>query len=284
MYEENCKPLGSGDASVVFAQQLDEMKRNGLQRAPEVTPESVVRWANKGNQPQFASMCRRLLLPGSSIRGFANLEALAELARGGNACLLCLNHRCNFDVPNLMTLMQDQANPAVFDRLVWVAGRKLEEDVGMTSLLVQCFNRVIVAPHSWFDSHNSDDQLHQGRCVNIAAERAIAQLRYEGWVFALFPTGTRVRTDDESTKQAIGETFSYLRMFEYLLLCHIDGCTLPVSKDRDLTHETPTLSQVTYTFGSVQRTEDWVAGAVKRFANVDQRTASARAMTEDIES
>lgn len=284
MYEENCRPLGSGDASVVFAQQLDEMKRNGLQRAPEVTPESVVRWANKGNQPQFASMCRRLLLPGSSIRGFASLEALAELARGGNACLLCLNHRCNLDVPNLMTLMRDQADPAVFDRLIWVAGRKLEEDVGMTSLLVQCFNRVIVTPHSWFDSHNSDDQLHQGRRLNIASERAIARLRYEGWVFGLFPTGTRVRTDDESTKQAIGETFSYLRMFEYLLLCHIDGCTLPVSKDRDLIHETPTLSQVTYTFGSVQRTEDWVADAVKRFANVDRRTASARAMTEDIES
>lgn len=284
MYEENCKPLGPGDASELFAQQLAEMKRHGAKRASAVTPENVVRWADKANQPPFASICRRLLLPGSGIRNFANLEALVDLARSGKACLLCLNHRCNFDVPSLLTLMEDQADPTAFDELVWIAGRKLEEDVGMTSSLVQCFNRVIVTPHSWLDSRHSDDELHQARSINIAAERAIAKLRHEGWVFALFPTGTRVRPGDDSTKQAIIETYSYLRMFEYLVLCHIDGCTLPVSKDRDLTHETPTLSRVTYTLGSVQRTEDWVANAAERFPQLDRRTAAAHAMSEDIEA
>ena len=285
MYEENCEPLTSGDASVVFAEQLAAIKNHApVQRPAELAPENVVRWADKGNQPYFLPICRRLLLPGSGLRGVANLSSLVALAQEGKSCLVCLNHRCNFDVPTLYTLLADQADPALFDRLIWIAGRKLEEDVGMTSWLVQCFNRVIVTPHSWFAAQHSDQELHQARCINIAAERAVAQLRHEGWVFALFPTGTRIRTDDESTKQAIAETYSYLRVFQYMVLCHIDGCTLPVSKDRDLTHETPKLDKVVYTFGSVQRTDQWLANAAERFANLNQRAAAARAITDDIEA
>jgi hypothetical protein len=285
MYEENCKPLAQGDVSVVFAEQLAEMKRDAaVQHAAELTPDSVVRWADKRNQHHFAGICRRLILPGSGIRGLQNLKALADLAHDSKPCLLCLNHRSNFDVPTLCTLMEDQGDPDLFDRIIWVAGRKLEEDVGMTGLLVQCFNRALVAPHSWFDSPHSDSELHQARQLNIAAERAIAKLRYAGSVFALFPTGTRIRDDDESTKQAIGETYSYLRIFQYMVLCHIDGCTLPVSRDRDLTHETPRLDRMIYTFGSVHRTEDWLAQAEARFAKLDRRAAAARAITEDIEA
>ena len=285
MYEQNCRPLPEGDAAVVFAEQLAAMKRHAaLENATALTPENVVRWADRKNQPHFAAICRRLLLPGSRIRGLANINALVDLAHDRQPCLLCLNHRSNLDVPTLLTLLGDQADANLFHRIIWIAGRKLEEDVGMTGLLVQCFNRVIVTPRTWFAGRNSDDELHQARVVNIAAERAIARLRYEGWVCALFPTGTRIRPGNESTKQAIEETGSYVRMFRYMALCHIDGCTMPVSKDRDLTHEKPTLDRVIYTFGPVLRTEDWLAQAVKRFPMLDQRMASARAMTEDIEA
>jgi hypothetical protein len=252
--------------------------------AAEVKPETVLRWAVRENQPYFATICRRLLLPGSRIVGLANLSNVVNLAHAGKPCLLCLKHGSNLDVPTLYALLEDHANPDLFHRIIWIAGRKLEEDVGMTRILVQCFNRVIVTPHTWFALQHSDEALHQGRLVNIAAERAVAQLRYEGWVFALFPTGTRIRPGDESTKQAIEETYSYLRMFQYLVLCNIDGCTMPVSKDRDLTRETPRLDRVIYTFGPVHRTEDWLAEAAARYPNFDQRTASARAITEDIDA
>jgi hypothetical protein len=284
MYEENTEPLAEGDASVVFAQQLAAMKWHNDQPPRRVTPRSVVRWADKTNQPAFAAICRRLLLPGSGLRGIEHLETLVNLARDGNACLLCLNHRGNLDVPTLFTLMTDQSDPGLFDRLIWIAGRKLEEDVGMTSRLVQCFNRVIVTPHSWFDAEHSEEEVHRARRINIAAERAVARLRTRGWVFALFPTGTRLRLDVDSTRQAIGETYSYLRLYQYIVLCHIDGCTLPVSKDQDMTHETPSLDRVQYTFGQVQRTEQWLAQAAERFPQLDRRAASARAMTEGIEA
>jgi len=285
MYEENCSPLPPGDASVVFGKQLAEMKlRATVEHSAELTPESVVRWADTGNEPRLAAICRRLLLPGSGISGIENLRQLVELARAGNACLLCLNHRSNLDVPTLYTLLEDHGDSDLFQRIIWIAGRKLEEDIGLTGILVQCVNRVIVTPPSWFAEQHSEDELHKARQVNIAAERAVAKLRHQGWVLGLFPTGTRVRPGKDSTKQAIEQTDSYLRMFQHFVLGKLDGCTLPVSKDRDFTHETPKLDRMVYTFGPVRLIEDWRFRAAARFPQLDQRAASAQAIREDIEA
>ncbi len=284
MYEENCQPLPDGDASVVFAKYLAEMQRHDTGDHAPVTPENVVRWANRINQPYFAAICRRLLLPGSGLIGVENLRHLVDLAKNGNACLLCLNHRSTLDVPTLQALAEDNGHAELFDPIIWIAGRKLEEDVGPTSMLVQCFNHVIVTPHGWFSAPHSEQEIHAARCINIAAERAVAKLRSEGWVFALFPAGTRIRLDDESTREAIQQTDSYLRMFDYLCLGNIDGCTIPVMKDRDLTHETPRLDRMRYTFGPVRATADWRADAAARFPQLDRRLATVRAIREDIDA
>lgn len=179
-------------------------------------------------------------------------------------------------------LLEDATRLDLFRRLIWISGRKLDEDVGATSMLVQAFNRVIVTPRSWMKDDHSDRELHEAHQINIAAHRVIHELRHQGWVFALFPSATRIRPGDESTTHAIEETDSYLKNFEFMLLGRIDGCTLPVSRDRDLTHEVPALGRVQYTFGRVLRTDEWRASAAKRFAELDQRTASARTIIEDI--
>ncbi|NND95915.1 MAG: 1-acyl-sn-glycerol-3-phosphate acyltransferase [Pirellulaceae bacterium] len=283
MYEENRDPLPRGDVSIVFADVLAEMKTHVANvRSTELTSESVVRWADYASQPHFVAMCRRLLLPESGVFGLENLHRLVELGREGNSCLLCLNHRSNLDVPILGALLEDQGESELFKKIIWVAGRKLEEDVGLTSMLVQCFNRVIVSPPSWFASPRTEPEIHEGRQINIAAERAIASLRHEGWVFAMFPAGTRIRPGNESTEQAIAQMDSYLRLFDYVVLCNIDGCTLPVSKDRDLTHETPRLDRMRYTFGPLRETKQWRIEAAARYGQLDQRSASALAIQEEI--
>lgn len=284
MYESNQEPLPEGDAAEVFASQLADLQRQASAHDhEELTPDNVVRWGNQ-NRPLVAGLCRRLLLPGSKITGLSNFRQLVRHAKDGHACLLCLNHRSNLDVPTFDTLLTDHGQADLFDSVIWVAGRTLEEDTGVTRMLVQCFNRVIVTPHRWFHSGRNDAQIHEARLINIAAERAISRLRHEGWVCALFPSGTRIRPDDETTKQAIAETDSYLRLFDYLLLCNIDGCTLPVSRDRDFAHEIPKLDRVVFTFGSVHRVQQWRAEMAERFPDEDQRTASALAIREEIEA
>lgn len=283
MYEENLKPLSHDDFAKIFADLLVAIERNVQATPPDrIAPGNVVRWANTRVQSSLAAMCRRLLLPGSELLGVENLIELTNLALQGRSCILCLNHRSNLDVPTLCTLLEDQTDLDLFRHIIWIAGRKLEEDVGLTGLLVQGFNRVIVTPRSWLQGDHADEEVHEAHLINLAAHRAIHELRGQGWVFALFPGATRLRPGDESTAHAIEETDSYLKHFEFMVLGRIDGCTLPVSRDRDLTHEIPTLDLMRYSFGRVQRTDAWRADAASRFAQFDQRTASARAIVEDI--
>jgi len=282
-YEENIEPLPQGDFTEVFAEHLAEIQRHAIAvKAKRVTAAEVVQWSNREVQPYFGNICRRLLLPGSGIVGLESLAELTRLAVAGRSCILCLNHRSNFDVPTLYALLRDQNRLDLFDRIVWIAGRKLEEDVGHTQMLVQAFNRVIVTPRSWMKDDHSIEEWHEAQQINIAAHRAIHELRNRGWVFALFPTATRIRPTDESTVHAIEETDSYLKHFEFMLLGRIDGCTLPVTRDRDLTHEVPARDRMRYTFGRVLGSEEWRASAARRFAPLDQRQASAKAIIEDI--
>jgi hypothetical protein len=283
MYEDNITPLPDGDFRKVFADHLAAIERTGQPSPSErISPANVLQWARPDVQPYFARISRRLLLPGSGVLGIDSLAELTRLATSGHSCIICLNHRSNLDAPTLYALLEGQTRLDLFHRLIWISGRKLDEDVGSTRMLVQAFNRVIVTPRSWMKDDHSDQELHEAHQINIAAHRVIHELRNQGWVFALFPTATRIRPGDESTTHAIEETDSYLKNFEFMLLGRIDGCTLPVSRDRDLTREIPTLDRVRYTFGQVLRTDQWRAGAARRFAELDQRTASARAVIEDI--
>jgi Acyltransferase len=283
MYEENVSPLADGDFSTVFAERLAPIQaRCHADGFEPVRAASVVRWADAVVQPYLGAICRRLLLPGSGIVQAENLAELTRLAREGHSCIVCLNHRSNLDVPTLYALLDDQSRLNLFHRIVWISGRKLEEDTGPTRCLVRAVNRVIVSPWSWMSEEHSAEELHEAHQINDAAHRAMHQLRHQGWVFALFPAGTRARPHDASTAHAIEETDSYLKHFEFMLLGRIDGCTMPVSRDHDLTHETPSLDTVRYTFGSVLRTEDWRAAAAERYPTLDRRAASARAIMEDI--
>jgi glycerol-3-phosphate O-acyltransferase len=283
MYEENLAPLPEGDFATVFADALATIERHAAGTAPgKITPHNVVGWARPEIQTQLAQIARRLLLPGSRVIGTDSLAELVRLALARHSCIVCLNHRSNLDVPSLYALLEDQGSADVVQRLIWISGRKLDEDVGLTKLLVQGVNRTVVTPRSWMQQDHSDQERRDALEVNVAAHRAIHELRHQGWIFALFPSATRIRPRDTSTTKAIEETDSYLKHFEYLLLGYMDGCTLPVTRDRDLTHEMPKADRVQYTFGKVLRSDAWRARAAARYPRLDQRSASALAVMEDI--
>lgn len=283
MYEENQRPLPPGDSVAVFAHALAEIER--LPRgAPRPSPACgpAVQEPNVAAQPLFAAICRRLLLPGSALAGFENLAELADLAAKGAACLLCMNHRSTLDVPTLYALIEDQADLAVFHRMVWISGRKLDEDAGVTPILARSFRRIVVTPKAELLAIQTEAERRERGRKNMRAYRAMHALRHQGWVLAVFPAGTRLRPGDERTGQAIEEIDSYLRRTDYLVLGHIAGCTLPVSRDRDLSHETPRLDCVVYSFGPVVEAGRWRAQAAARYPQLSQREASRRAIMEDI--
>ena len=285
MYEENIEPLPPGNISEVFAPVFSKILGEcDLSKPGPTSHEEVLFWANTELQNHLASISRRLLLPGSSIDGVQNLKHLIKKSAEGSSCILCLNHRSNLDVPTLGAMLHDHSLPQLFEKIIWIAGRKLQEDPGMTGMLVQAYNRVIVTPRSWLRDNHSQNEVHEAHLINIAAHRTIHDLRHQGWVFALFPTGTRIRPGKVSTTRAIPETDGYLKSFEYMMLGKIKGCTLPVTRDQDLTRETPQLDRMSFNFGDVIATDSWRKQAARRHPELSQRAASARAIMEDIEA
>ncbi len=282
MYQENQTELPPGDVATVFADILADMQRHAVAGTPPVSPETVLQYGKRANLKRFAAISRRLLLPGSRIVGDRHLKELCRRAAAGESCLLCSIHRSNLDVPTLYVLLADQADENTFHRIIWIAGRKLSEDTAATRVVAECFNRVVITPRSWLTGEHTESDLRDARLLNRAAQRTIMRLRHQGWVFGFFPSGTRIRPADEATAHAIEETDTYVKSFERMLLCHIRGCTLPVSHDWQLTHEIPRLDRMVYTFGPMLDTAQWREQAALRYPDLSQRDASARAVMADI--
>ncbi|HWB14380.1 MAG TPA: 1-acyl-sn-glycerol-3-phosphate acyltransferase [Pirellulales bacterium] len=282
MYEQNCSPLPSGDCLDVFGDRLAEIEHLTHQARHAVDFSGAVQEANTATQPFFARICRRLLLPGSGLVGFEHVATLARLAEQGAGCLLCLNHQSTLDVPTLYALIEDQADLAVFHRIIWVSGRKLDEDPGVTPLLAGCFQRIVVTPKAELLALENEAERRERSRLNMRTYRVMHDLRRQGWVVALFPAGTRLRPGNDASGRAIEEIDSYLKRFDYLVLGHVDGCTLPPTRDHDLSRETPRLDRIVFTFAPVVETERWRAAAALRYPGRSQRCASAHAIMAEI--
>jgi hypothetical protein len=218
------------------------------------------------------------------VAGLEHLSQLVRLARKRHACLLCMNHQSNFDVPTLYALLEDHGAAELFKRILWVSGRKLDEDVGPTRLLANCFPRVVLTPKSWFLRPHNELERSEALRMNMRAYRAIHELRRRGWLLALFPAGTRTRLGQQTMPRAIEEIDSYLKYSDYVVMGRIDGCTLPAVRDHDLAREIPRRDRVYYSFGPVLNAAEWRASAARRYPELSQRQASARAIMEDIAS
>lgn len=231
----------------------------------EITAENVFQPALKINRPFFAEICSKLMQPGSDIVGIEHLLQLAGLAKNGESCLICAQHVSNFDVPNLYTLMNRVGKNALdcFDRMIFIAGRKLNEDSKVVKMLTEMFNRVILSPKSYLDSLTPEeaDKRKTAKKINIAAQRKLRQLRREGHIVLLYPTGTRTRSDIPETARALEETGAYLRMFDNLCFMNVSGNTLPPSLSNQLATEFPHYDVVKFIVGPVIKTETWLQSA-----------------------
>ncbi len=90
--------------------QLTVMQRYGhlaprflenMRSQERVTSESVFQEGNKVNRALVEEVLADLMLPGSTLLGFRNLQEAYERAQRGESCLITMEHYSNFDLPNL---------------------------------------------------------------------------------------------------------------------------------------------------------------------------------------
>lgn len=239
------------------------MRMMGVSRGQTViSDKNVHQPGNLDILPFIDSMIVENLLPGSGIRGIEHLGELLSEAAAGVPCLLLLEHYSNFDLPVFHYLLR-QAGPkgiAVADALLAIAGIKLNESNPVVLAFTEAYSRLVIYPSRSIEiiQRNLKDpkemlaEVMRSTTVNLASMRALLELKKQGNIVLVFPSGTRYRPWDPSSKKGVREIASYVKSFSKMCLVAVNGNILRLnSEDGGMEDDLVCEDRVVYTAGPV---------------------------------
>lgn len=219
-------------------------------------------------RPLLEEMVAELAGPGSRIEGVEHLVRLGKLAQEGASCLILPEHLSNFDVPVFWYLMKHTCPEcaAMFEQIVFIAGRKLNEESPVVKAFAEMFTRLIVSPKTFYeglpDGPEKDAVVKQAQHVNRVAYRKMKELKNAGYIFLLYPTGTRYRPWDPESGNGLREVDSYLRSFDYFVTGATIGNLLPPVQGVAMDEEIPVEADVVMRFSPVQSAAEFRDAAI----------------------
>lgn len=202
-----------------------------------VTPENVYQQAVVAGRDALEAFQDRLLLQGSRVEGLEHLDECLDRMKAGRSILFLPEHRGNLDVPSFNTLLRRE-HPryhAILDKLIYIAGRKLNESSEFIKMFTEKYSRLVIVPKRDFpklkanpspeelDAHAAFEK-EAGR-INRSAFREMVRLRKAGFIFVLFPLGGRLKPDADNIP--VRETTSYMQAFDTAFMISMEGNTLP---------------------------------------------------------
>ena len=202
-----------------------------------VTPENVFQPAVMEGRNVLEDFVAGLLLPGSRVEGVEHLENCLERLRDGKTVLFLAEHRGNLDSPTFTTLLRKEGGKyeEIINRLVYIAGRKLNESSEFIKMFTEKYSRLILVPRRDYPPESPDESEADAAAraefaayatrLNRAAFRQLVRLRKAGYIFVLFPLGGRIKPGADNLP--IRETASYLRAFDVAYLISMEGNLLP---------------------------------------------------------
>ncbi len=239
-----------------FIKIIYEMKKNvDVFENQIITLDNVFQSANRKNREHFKVLIDKLLLPGSDIQGKENICEFYENFRQGKTSLIISEHKSNFDVPLLYALLNRMGKmyQEFFEKIVFIAGRKLNEEHPIVKLFAEQFNRIIVVPKSEVNENDEDDLKHVMK-VNFASQRFIKENK-QNYIFLVYPTGTRSKPWDRSTYKGLKQIYNYVKRFDQLIYLSTNGnCLVP--KDTEMAQERPRKDKVNIIFSKPIQTKD----------------------------
>jgi len=220
-----------------------------------ISAENVYQEGDENILPILDEMVDYLMLPGSGVDGMENLEELLAKAQSGKSCLLLLEHYSNMDL-SIFSLLVRRAGGRGEDiakSLIAIAGMKLNEDNPVVAAFASAYTRVVIYPSRYLHGTEPDikkPELLRSIAINRAALHALDENKTKGKMVLLFPSGTRYRPWDPSTKKGVREVDSYLRSFDYMCCVALNGMILHVQQT-DMMNDAVTKDVVKITAGPV---------------------------------
>jgi 1-acyl-sn-glycerol-3-phosphate acyltransferase len=210
------------------------MRMMGVSRGQAVVSDKNVYQVGNAEVLRFIdSIVEENVLPGSRVDGMDRLYELLEAAEAGEPCLLLLEHYSNFDLPAFHYLLRQEGErgKAVADALLAIAGIKLNETNPVVLAFTEAYTRLVIYPSRSIEiiKDNLKDpkelvaEVMRSSTINRAAMHALAELKKSGKLVLVFPSGTRFRPWDPSTKRGVREIDSYIKSFSKMALVAING-------------------------------------------------------------
>ena len=228
--------------------------------AAKVTEDNVYQPGNSEIRVLLDKMVETLILPGSGIGGMENIRKLYGLLKEGRPCLLLLEHYSNLDLSLFDYLLRrEEGGVPIADALVAIAGKKLTEDSPVVAALASAYTRIVIYPSrslQGLDPEKDKEEMHRSVLINRAATRTLIRVKEKGGLVLVFPSGTRYRPGDPSTKRGVREIDSYIRLFDYMCPVAINGEVLHV-RQGDMMDDSVSQDLVRLTAGPVLDCSDF---------------------------
>ncbi|MDR0785715.1 MAG: 1-acyl-sn-glycerol-3-phosphate acyltransferase [Treponema sp.] len=208
-----------------------------------------------------------LILSGSGISGMEHLRALLDKAKTGASCLLLLEHYSNMDMPVFSYLLRKEPNGAeIADAIVAIAGMKLNEENSTVAVFTGAYTRLVIYPSRSFHHLSPVEaaaEANRSASINHAAMRKLNEIKKQGKLILVFPSGTRYRPWDPNTKRGVREIDSYIKSFDYMCLVAINGELLHV-RQGDMMDDFVSQNIVRFTVGPVVSCADFRASECEK--------------------
>ncbi|GHV37450.1 glycerol-3-phosphate O-acyltransferase [Spirochaetia bacterium] len=203
--------------------------------AKVVTEHNVYQEGEAEILPLLDKMVEALSLPGSGVDGLENLEDLLAKAESGKSCLLLLEHYSNMDLSTFSYFLRKAGGRGedIAGAVVAIAGMKLTEDNPAVAAFASAYTRLVIYPSrslQGLDAEKDHAEIVRSNGINRAAMKALNDIKVKGKLILVFPSGTRYRPWDPSTKKGVREIDSYIRSFDYLCPVAMNGVLLQVGQ------------------------------------------------------
>jgi len=221
-----------------------------------VTEHNVYQEGQDDILPALDHMVETLILAGSGVDGMENLEELFAKAKSGESCLLLLEHFSNLDLSLFHYLVRKAGGcgPELAKSLIAISGMKLNEDSPVVAALASAYTRIVICPsrsiHA-LDAEKDHNEIMRLNSINRASFKTLFSVRKKGKIVLVFPSGTRYRPWDPSTKRGVRDIDAYLRMFDFMCNVAINGQVLHVQQT-DMMNDIVSRDIVRITAGPVQ--------------------------------
>ena len=264
-----------------------------LSKSPTVVnEENVYQKYDSNMRPYLDKMVEALILPGSGLDGLENLEELYTKAESGKSCLLLPEHYSNLDL-SLFTYMVEKAGgrgKEISQSVIAIAGMKLNEMNPVVSAFASAYTRIVIYPSRSIQSMDAEKdraELVRSNAINLAAMKALMDKKNKGHLVLIFPSGTRYRPGDPSTKRGVREIDSYIKSFDYMCMVAVNGEVLHV-RPGDMMDDAVSNDVVRISVGPVLSCTEFrdrirAEADAKASADTDKKQAVADAIMTELE-